>query len=119
LFDIKHLDPEHHKELTGVDNGLILKNLRTVAASTRTWMRIPLISRINDSDDHLDQLLDLASDLNVEKISFLPYHEGGISKMGQIGMQHHPFSAIPPTAERINHLLAIAHGKGLKVTIGS
>lgn len=119
LFDIKHLDPERHKELTGVDNALILKNLRSVAATTRTWMRIPLISGLNDSDDHIAQLSNLASELNVEKISFLPYHEGGISKMIQIGMNSTPFCGIPPTAERISHLLEIVGAKGLKATVGS
>ncbi len=119
MFDIKHLDPDRHKELTGVDNGLILKNLRTTAVSNRTWLRIPLIADINDSEAHIEQLIDLASELKVEKVSFLPYHEGGVSKMSQIGMKEKSFNGVSPSDEQIRHLQSIAVSKGLKVTVGS
>ncbi|MBU2643729.1 glycyl-radical enzyme activating protein [bacterium] len=119
MFDIKHLDPDRHRELTGVDNGLILKNLRMTAASNRTWIRVPLIADINDSDSHIEQLAELASELKVEKISFLPYHEGGLPKMSQIGMTAKPFMGAPPSDERICRLRSLAGARGLKVTVGS
>ncbi len=119
MFDIKHLDPVRHKELTGVDNRLILKNLRLVASHKPTWIRIPLISDVNDSDDHIKTLIDLALELKIEKMSFLPFHEGGISKMDQIGMKNTPFTGAPPSDERIQHFISLANKKGLKITVGS
>ena len=54
LFDVKHLDPEMHLEGTGVENDLILENLRKATASgrSRVWVRIPLIPGYNDSEEH-------------------------------------------------------------------
>ncbi len=36
LYDIKHMDPVHHREGTGKSNGLILDNARRTAAKRRT-----------------------------------------------------------------------------------
>ena len=119
LFDVKHLDPAKHKKLTSVENELILKNMRIAASNTRTWFRIPLISGVNDGDDHIEHFSELAAELKIEKISFLPFHEGGISKMAQIGMDRELYKGKPPSEERINHLEKIVAGKGVKVTIGS
>lgn len=51
LYDIKHMDTDIHKELTGVGNERILENLkRTVKELNKhVWLRLPLISGINDS----------------------------------------------------------------------
>ena len=85
LFDIKHLDPERHKRYTGVDNNRILANAEKISARTATWFRIPLIAEVNDDPDHVAAVADLAARLGVEKISLLPYHEGGLPKWPQIG----------------------------------
>ncbi len=87
MFDIKHLDSGKHKEGTGVGNELILSNLKYIAQNVPTWIRVPLIPGYNDDEDHITEIARLASKLNVEKISLLPYHEGGRSKAGQIGEQ--------------------------------
>ncbi|MCP4630884.1 MAG: glycyl-radical enzyme activating protein [bacterium] len=119
LFDVKHLDSARHKELTFVDNALILRNMRIAASKCRTWIRMPLIADVNDGDEHIGKLADLAAELRVEKISFLPFHEGGISKMAQIGMDRNPYYGMPPSDERISYLEKTLAGKGIKVTVGS
>lgn len=119
LFDLKHLDARKHKELTAVDNTLILKNLEIVSAQKPTWLRIPLVEGVNDDDDHITKLAELAQHLGVEKVSMLPFHEGGVSKISQIGMLHEPFFGKPPSEERMEHLKAIFTERGVSVTIGS
>ena len=74
LFDVKHMDCEEHRKLTGVGNELILANLELAASRVRTWLRFPLIPGYNDSLDNLDKMAQLASRVAVEKISVLPYH---------------------------------------------
>ncbi len=119
LFDIKHLDTVRHKEATGIGNELILKNLRYVAPQVRTWIRIPLIAGYNDGIEHIKELAKTASALKVEKISFLPYHEGGISKISQIGQKDPGFSADPPTDVYLEKLIEIMRHSNIDVSVSS
>ena len=48
LYDMKCLDAGRHKRMTGVDNTLILDNLRRLHdAGARIWIRIPVVSGVN------------------------------------------------------------------------
>jgi pyruvate formate lyase activating enzyme len=61
LFDVKHLDPEAHREATGVSNERLLANLRRLEAALRArenrvapegaalMLRVPLIPGYNDT----------------------------------------------------------------------
>jgi len=51
FLDLKHMDPQRHKELTGVDNTLILKNIRLLAESGWSGFPVPRIPVIPDVDD--------------------------------------------------------------------
>ncbi|MBU1904131.1 MAG: glycyl-radical enzyme activating protein [Proteobacteria bacterium] len=119
LFDIKHLDPLQHKRATGVDNGLILKNLKRASAERMTWLRLPLIAGFNDAVDHIDNIAVLGRDIGVEKISLLPYHEGGRSKSAQIGRAYRIPEAKTPDDDHIQYLKRLIEKKGLKASVGS
>ena len=88
LFDVKHLDAGEHKKATGVENGLILKNLERACERTKVWLRIPLIAGFNDSPAHVAEIARLGKAMNVDKISILPYHEGGRTKCDQMGRRY-------------------------------
>jgi len=119
LFDIKHLDPRRHREATGVGNEIILENLKRTAGQVRTWIRIPLIADYNDSEFHITRLAELALELKIEKVSFLPYHDGGVVKNRQIGRKQPNFFAKAPTEEHLKTLLKIMSGKNIPATVGS
>jgi len=119
LYDVKHLDPRIHREYTGMDNQIILANAKIVAADVRTWFRIPLIAGLNDSPEDIKAVAEMGRAWGVEKLSLLPYHEGGVSKAGQIGRIYRFDSAKPPTDEQIERLREIAGQVGLAVTVRS
>jgi len=119
LFDIKQLDDEIHRQYTGVSNQIILSNARQVAKKVRTWFRVPLIESFNDSTDHNVRVAEIAKDIGIEKISFLPYHEGGISKCLQIGQDYLMLEAKSPSDEHIQKLRRIISETGISVSIGS
>jgi pyruvate formate lyase activating enzyme len=119
LFDIKLLDESRHKELTGVGNALILENARRAAASARTWFRVPLLAGLNDGIDDVARLADLALELGVEKVSFLPYHQGGVAKWRQIGGEGPDFEARAPDRAHIERLTRMVSRKGLLAGVGS
>lgn len=118
LFDIKQLDTEKHQKYTGVDNHQILSNARIVSKRVKTWFRIPLIEGFNDSPEDIKRVAQIAKDMGVEKISVLPYHEGGQSKSIQIGKIYRMWSTKSPDDAHIRRLTDIASEIGVATTVG-
>ena len=119
LFDIKQLDAEQHRKYTGVDNERILRIARFVSQRVRTWFRVPLIKGFNDSPEDMKRVARMARELGVEKISLLPYHEGGESKSFQLGKIYRMPRTEPPTEEQIQRLREIASEMGVTTTVGN
>ena len=87
LFDCKETDPDLHKEYTGVDNSLILSNLRLLESlSKAVVLRCPIIPGKNDRDDHFASIGRLAEELScIEAIDVEPYHPLGEGKAENLG----------------------------------
>jgi len=118
LYDIKQLDPGLHKQYTGVGNDVILSNLRYMAGRVKIWLRIPLMAGFNDSADHIDRVITLAREVDAEKVSFLPYHEGGASKCNQIGKTYPMPGANAPHKDHLALLQSKVADAGLKCGAG-
>jgi glycyl-radical enzyme activating protein len=103
LFDIKHTDSQLHKYYTGVDNGLILENLRSIdKAGAHIILRCPIIPEVNDNNEHFKQIGALAESLfNVSEINVIPYHSLGIGKYTNIGREAQIFIAESNGEEQI------------------
>jgi len=119
LFDIKHLDPAIHLRTTGVDNALILDNLKKIAGQTKVWLRVPLIAGFNDSVDHTSRLIALSKAHHIQKISLLPYHEGGRSKCEQLGIPYSYAQAAAPSDENVLKLKRLIEEEGLEASVGN
>jgi len=120
--DIKHMDPDRHKELTGVDNGLILANIRRMAEAD-WWQgvvvpRIPVIPGINDSDANIMETAKFVKDAGLEVINLLPFHRLGESKYRQLGRIYPFVDMKPPEREQMEHLQSIVQSQGLYAFIG-
>jgi len=89
LFDIKETDPTLHFSFTGVDNELILSNLKLLADLKKpVILRCPLIPGCNDREAHLLQVAKLAEQLaNIQEIHLEPYHPFGLDKYEKLGMK--------------------------------
>jgi pyruvate formate lyase activating enzyme len=119
LFDLKHLDPARHQELTGAGNELVLENFRRlVAAGKEVVARFPVIPGINDGPVHLGQLGDFLKNCAPGlRLDLLPYHRLGNSKYGGLGRACLLDQVVPPSEE---HLLAVKEffeGRGLAARI--
>lgn len=119
LFDVKHLDSELHRKTTGVENERILENLRKTAKGRKLWLRVPLIAGFNDAEDHIRQIAGLGVEIGAEKISLLPYHEGGKAKSEQIGIGCTYPEGRAPSEKHINKLRLVIEQTGLAVSIGN
>ena len=90
LYDIKHMDSRIHKQVTGVDNKLILKNILKIdAAGIALIVRLPLIPGINDSIENLVKTAEFIKKIkNATEVHILPYHNLGMYKYGLLGRSY-------------------------------
>lgn len=88
LYDLKHMNGERHRELTGKNNSLIIANAERIAKRVETWFRIPLIPGFNDTKENIEEVAEFALALEVKKISILGFHELGKHKYEQIGNKY-------------------------------
>lgn len=119
LFDIKHLESGEHQKLTGVKNDILLKNLQKAAAIKPVWLRVPLIAGVNDSETHIRAIAALAKKIDAQKISLLPYHEGGKSKCEQLGVIYQCDKGKAPAEKQIMRLQDIIEKAGMAVSVGN
>ncbi len=120
LWDIKHLDGKKHARSTGVSNDRILKNLERVASNkNKIWLRVPLIDGFNDDLEHIRQIAGLGKKIGAQKISLLPYHEGGKSKCRQIGRPYAWIESGTPSQAKIETLKETIEKEGMAAGIGN
>ena len=89
LYDIKHLDPVAHKEKTGVDNGIILENLKRLTQSGKdVWVRIPVVPDYNDSLSFHKEAAEFLANLpgKISRLDLLPYHNWCQDKYDWLGI---------------------------------
>ena len=120
LWDVKHLDPSRHRELTGCPLEPILANLKAVADTGATvWLRVPVIPGINDAESNLRAVARLAAELPaVRRVSLLPYHRTGAGKLRRLGRVDALAHVVAPDEERMRRLASLFADTGREVTIG-
>lgn len=90
MLDIKHIDPEKHKELTSQPNDGILAFAKYLSdKQVDMWIRHVVVPGITDDDKYLYQLGYFIGELkNLKALDVLPYHTMGESKYEKLGMEY-------------------------------
>ena len=103
LLDIKHIDDEQHKILTGHTNVNILQMARELSDMGKpVWIRHVLVPQRSDYDEYLYRLADFIKTLkNVQRVEVLPYHTLGVYKWKELGIDYKLEGIDPPTPERV------------------
>lgn len=109
LLDIKHIDSQKHKALTGYSNDNILEMASYLSKINKpVWIRHVLVPEITDVDEYLLKLRNFITTLkNVQKVEVLPYHSLGEYKWKELGLNYQLKGVIPPTKERIDNAIEI------------
>ena len=96
MLDIKHIDPDAHKELTGHDNAGILAFARYLAEKQiPVWIRHVVVPGITDDETLLARLGAFLGTLsNIKALDVLPYHVMGVTKYRQLGIDY-PLDGVP------------------------
>ena len=90
MLDIKHIDPEKHKELTQQPNDGILAFCEYLNdRQVDVWIRHVVVPTITDDDTYLYKLgYFIGQFTNVKALDILPYHTMGKPKYEQLGMEY-------------------------------
>lgn len=90
MLDIKHIDTEKHKALTGHGNENILSFAKYLEEKkTPLWIRHIIVEGITDSPDDLIKLGEFIGTLkNLKALDVLPYHTMGVSKYEELGIPY-------------------------------
>lgn len=97
MLDIKHIDDNEHKKLTGHSNKNILAFAQYLSAKNiPMWIRHVVVSGITFDEKYLTDLGKFLKTLNdVQALDVLPYHNMARGKYKELGMDY-PLGDTPP-----------------------
>ena len=113
MLDIKHIDSEGHKSLTGQPNDNILDMAKTMSdMGVNMWIRHVLVPEVNDKDEYLERLSEFIGTLKtVKRVEVLPYHTLGVFKWENLGIDYPLKGIAPPSRERVENAERILKGE--------
>lgn len=97
MLDIKHIDPEKHKELTSQPNENILDFAKYLnEKQVPMWIRHVVVPGITDDDEYLYKLgYFIGAFTNLKALDVLPYHTMGKPKYDNLGIEY-KLKDVPP-----------------------
>lgn len=119
LYDLKQMDSEKHRKVTGVPNEPILENLRKLTAlGHKVLARIPLIPGINDDEQNLAESGKfLASLPQLEGVELMGYHDIAQAKYEALGREYALVGLKPPSTETMLSAQEIFGAFGLRTSV--
>lgn len=100
ITDIKHMDSQVHKQLTGVGNELILENIRRVVQMGKPLViRTPVVAGFNNSPENIRATAAFIRDElggRILQYQLLPYRKMGTEKYETLGISYPMGDYVPP-----------------------
>lgn len=127
LVDLKLMDPDKHKEFTGVGNAQILANIEYLAAAGKEFIiRIPLIKGVNAGVENLTASAVFLRGLQEKyrtvadrriRVELLPYHDIAKGKHARLGTVYNPAGVKmeEPSPEEMAVAKSIFRSYGLEI----
>ncbi len=97
LLDIKHINDDEHKKLTGVSNKNILDFAKYLSENRiPVWIRHVVVPNITYNPVYLKELGEFLAELNnIKALDVLPYHDMAIPKYDNLKIEY-PLKNTPP-----------------------
>ncbi len=101
LLDIKQINDDKHRDLTGFSNSNILDLAQYLSDQGKhMWIRHVLVPTITTDEDDLRKTKEFIDTLKtVDKVEVLPYHKLGILEWERLGIPYKLEGIDPPTDE--------------------
>jgi pyruvate formate lyase activating enzyme len=115
-FDLKCMDSEIHKTVTGSSNITILNNLKNLAVKyyEKIIVSVPVVPGVNDSAEQIKKIADFCKKIGIGKIRLLPYHSLGESKYVDLGRKYSMNKNLSVPAGQISVFKSIIESDGIK-----
>jgi pyruvate formate lyase activating enzyme len=132
LYDLKLMDPVQHKKWIGVDNRLILKNLKMLAEiGANINIRIPFIGNVNTGIEEITGMAEFVAGLysskergsetaspKIAQVNILPYHNIASGKYKKLEMFYNLDAMDEPTIDDLKTAAEIFGKYGIDVEVG-
>ncbi len=101
MLDIKHIDDNQHRTVTGMSNENILKFAKFVSDNgTELWVRHVVVPGYTDKEEDWYRLGEFLRDIKtVKALDILLYHNMGEEKYRSMGIDYPLSGTIPPDKE--------------------
>lgn len=121
FYDIKNIDSNLHKNLTGSENKLILSNISRLAKEFkgRLIVRFPVIPNFNTNIDLINKYITFFNDNNISEVNLLPLHHLGREKYQMLQRDYKMNTDNIPTRENMFEIADLFKNANIKCYIGS
>lgn len=109
LIDLKHFDTKCHQELTGQGNETVLRTIKHREDSQKKfWIRFVLVPGWTDQLEHLESMAKYLSQFkHLEALEILPYHNLGVHKYQELGLDYRLKNVLPATLDDVRRAVNI------------
>ena len=109
LLDLKEMNPQKHKKLTGMENAPILEMARWLSDHGKEmWVRHVVVPGLTDSREELLEMKAFLDSLKtVTRVELLPYHTMGRAKWENLGIPYVLDGVPTPTEEEMKEAEAL------------
>ena len=106
ILDVKELDEEKYKKLTGQNMDWFKNFLKKCQEKhKKMWLRQVIVPGYNDTEESVLKLKDFVSKLhNIEKVELLPYHSMAKEKYKKLGIKYRLENVLDMNKEKCKKL---------------
>ncbi|RKD29578.1 pyruvate formate-lyase 1-activating enzyme [Thermohalobacter berrensis] len=106
ILDIKHVDNEGYKKITGRDIKEFKKFTQKLNESSKNvWIRHVVVPGLTDNKKHIQRFKEMVKGFkNVENVELIPYHTLGVNKYEAMGIPYKLNGIEQMSKERIKEL---------------
>lgn len=106
LLDIKHINPEKFKELTGCEQSPLYKLIEVINRLEKPiWVRQVIIPGFNDNEEYIEALNSFLSQIKtIRKVELLGYHNMAENKYEKLGIKYKLSGVKPMNPDKLKEL---------------
>lgn len=120
MVDVKTMDSDLHRQVTGASNDQILANLRRLAdADAPLIVRTPVVPGVNDDAEAIHAIAEYVAGLRtLVYYELLPFHPMAVGKYCSLGLDYRAAKLERPSQEAMAALAKVAAAVGIEVRTG-